>query len=241
MTAIADYVRNGKPIIIFGAHANEAPFMNAVFGFSTANVSDTSGETLTGTLQPAAAGTPFAGGPATVTDPSATELLSGTPGTTMYSGPEGTWAFTAPFGRGVVTYLAWDFCCGSGPVTDDWYRVLDRALQVTPAKPTEPTDMCLGQKATIIGTEGSETINGTSGRDVIVALSGNDKVNGLGGNDLICGRLGNDTLKGGAGNDRLQGNKGADRLIGNGGTDVCKGGRGSDTASSCESVKGLKG
>lgn len=136
LTAIANYVRNGKPIIITGAHEDEAGFLNAVFGFSTTNVSDTSSETLTGTLQPSAAGTPFAGGPATLTDPSATELLSGTPGTTIYSGPEGTWAFTTPVGSGVLTYLGWDFCdggtCGNTPsVEDDWYRVLDRATHVS--------------------------------------------------------------------------------------------------------------
>jgi hypothetical protein len=136
LTAIGNYVRNGKPVIVTGAHANEADFMNAVFGFSTANVSDTSSETLFGTLQPSAAGTPFAGGPPTLTDPSATELLSGTPGTTIYSGPEGAWAFMTPVGSGVLTYLAWDFCdagdCGNTPsVEDDWYRVLDRATHVS--------------------------------------------------------------------------------------------------------------
>jgi hypothetical protein len=131
LTAIGNYVRNGKPIIFTGAHASEADFMNNIFGFNTTNVSDTSGETLTGTLQPgAAAGTPFAGGPATLTDLSATELLSGTPGIPIYTGPEGTWVFMAPFGLGSVTYLAWDFAGGTEEFEDDWYRVLDRALQV---------------------------------------------------------------------------------------------------------------
>jgi hypothetical protein len=135
LQAIANYVRNGKPIIITGAHEDEDDFLNFVFGFNTANVSNTSSETLTGTLQPSAAGTSFAGGPATLTDPSATELLSGTPGITVYSGPEGTWVFTVPFGAGSVTFLGWDFCnagdCGNTPsVEDDWYRVLDRALKV---------------------------------------------------------------------------------------------------------------
>jgi hypothetical protein len=130
LQAIANYVRNGKPIIITGAHEGEAPFLNAVFGFNTTNVSDTSSETLVGSLQPGAAGTPFAGGPATLTDPSATELLSGTPGLTIYSGPEDVYVFTTAFGAGSVTYLGWDFCCGDDPVQDDWYRVLDRALKV---------------------------------------------------------------------------------------------------------------
>jgi hypothetical protein len=138
LTAIANYVRNGKPIIVLGAHTNEADFLNAVFGFNTTNVSDTSGETLTGTLQPSAAGTPFAGGPPTLTDPSATELLIGTPGTTIYFGPEGVYVFTVPFGAGTVTYLGWDFCCfNADPAgetnADNWYRVLDRATKVSSA------------------------------------------------------------------------------------------------------------
>jgi Ca2+-binding RTX toxin-like protein len=239
LTAIGDYVRAGHPYIQLGSHTDEDDFMNALFGFSTSNVSDTSGETLTGTLQPAATGTPFAGGPATLTDPSATELESGTPGTTIYSGPEGVWVFTASVGAGQMAYLAWDFCCGSDPVEDDWYRVLDRAIQAVLTKPAGPSDTCQGQKATIIGTAGNDSLVGTAGADVIVALGGADKVNGLGGNDVICGRTGKDKLKGGPGNDKLQGNKSADRLIGNAGTDKCRGGLGKDKASSCESVKGL--
>jgi hypothetical protein len=137
LTNIGNYVRGGKPIIISGAHEDEDDFMNTVFGFNTTNVSNTSDETLTGTLQSgAAAGTLFADGPTTLKDPSATELLSGTPGTTLYSGPEGTWVFRATVGSGMVTYLAWDLCgepddCGNTPsVEDDWYRVLDRAIRI---------------------------------------------------------------------------------------------------------------
>src|SRR3954447_2642833 len=83
LTAIRSYVSAGHAYIESGAHGGEADFMNTLFGFSTMNVSNTSGETLTGTLQPSAAGTQFAGSPAALTDPSATELLSGTPGTTI--------------------------------------------------------------------------------------------------------------------------------------------------------------
>lgn len=136
LAAIANYVRSGKPIIVLGAHAHEADFLNAVFGFNTTNEVSDSSETLIGTLQPSAAGTPFAGGPATVTDVSGTNILSGTPGTTIYSGPEGVWAFMVPFGAGSVTYLGWDFCeggCGEVINEENWYRVLDRALRVNNA------------------------------------------------------------------------------------------------------------
>jgi Ca2+-binding RTX toxin-like protein len=245
LTAIGNYVRAGHPYIQTGAHEQEDDWMNAVFGFSTSNVSDTSSETLTGTLQPAAVGTPFEGGPATLTDPSATELQSGNPGTTIYSGPEGNWVFTAPVGSGNMAFLAWDFCCADVESNaDDWYRVLDRAIQAVtkpaaPAAPAAPEGTCQGQSVTIIGTDGNDTLTGTPGADVIKAGGGADTVNGLGGNDVICGNKGRDTLKGGAGNDKLQGNKSADRLIGNGGNDSCRGGKGKDTAKSCESVKGL--
>src|SRR3954454_17736720 len=131
LTAIRNYVSSGGQYIQTGAHGDEAGFMNSVFGFSTTNVSDTELGGLIGTLQPSATGTQFAGSPATLTDPSATELLSGTPGTPIYSGPEGTWVFTAPFGAGTVTYLACDLCgehdqCGNTPSDEDiCYRVLD--------------------------------------------------------------------------------------------------------------------
>jgi hypothetical protein len=134
LSAIRNYVSSGHAYIETGAHGDEADFMNTLFGFSTTNVDDTSNNGLTGTLQPSAAGTQFAGSPATLTDPSATELLSGAPGNIIYSGPEGTWAFTVPYGAGTVTYLAWDFCgepddCGN-PASDedDWYRALDHAI-----------------------------------------------------------------------------------------------------------------
>jgi hypothetical protein len=135
LAAIANYVRNGKPIIITGAHADEAGFLNAVFGFNTTNVLDSSDEDITAEIQSAASGTPFAGGPPNLHANSATEALSGTPGTTIYAGtsPPGTWVFTVPFGAGTVTFLGWDFCCGTDAFQDDWYRVLDRATKVSSA------------------------------------------------------------------------------------------------------------
>ena len=81
---------------------------------------------------------------------------------------------------------------------------------------------CLGEPATIVGTDGNDTINGTSGDDVIAALAGDDVVTSGGGSDLICGGDGNDALvatsggeslfdaavmSGDAGDDRIQGAK----------------------------------
>src|SRR5215211_2749 len=59
LTAIGNYVKSGRPVIETGAHEDEDAWMNAVFGFSTTDVSATENEGLTGTLQPSAAGTPF--------------------------------------------------------------------------------------------------------------------------------------------------------------------------------------
>jgi hypothetical protein len=240
LQAIGNYVRAGKPIVILGAHGDENDFMNVVFGFSMTNQAEDSSESLSATLQPSAAGTPFAGGPPSLVGSDLTEILGDTPGTTIYSGPEGVWVFTAPVGSGVVTYVGWDGSSGSESALDDWYRVIDRALQVRGAVPTPAAaDVCMGQKATVIGTSGNDSLTGTPGPDVIVGLGGADKVNGLGGNDVMCGRTGKDRLKGGGGNDRIQGNKSADRLVGGAGGDQCRGGKGKDKASTCETTRAL--
>jgi Ca2+-binding RTX toxin-like protein len=78
---------------------------------------------------------------------------------------------------------------------------------------------CLGEPATIVGTEGNDNLTGTGGDDVIASLGGDDVVVGGGGLDLICGGDGNDTLiattgansffdgamiSGDAGDDRIQ-------------------------------------
>ena len=84
---------------------------------------------------------------------------------------------------------------------------------------------CLGEPATIVGTDGNDTITGTSGDDVIVGLGGDDVISSGGSDeyDLICGGDGNDTIlattssglfnldaaviSGDAGDDRIQGSK----------------------------------
>ena len=63
------------------------------------------------------------------------------------------------------------------------------------------TPTCFGQKATIVGSSGSNRIHGTSGKDVIVAGGGNDKVFAGTGDDLVCGGWGADRLHGGGGRD----------------------------------------
>ena len=131
LASITNYVRSGRPIVFTASHGDENDFLNALFGFNTTNAAGDDTESLSGALQPGATGTPFAGGPSVLHSEDLSEILGSTPGTTIYAGNEGTWVFMAPFGMGSVTYLGWDFCCGSTAANiDDWYRVLDRALKV---------------------------------------------------------------------------------------------------------------
>jgi Ca2+-binding RTX toxin-like protein len=89
---------------------------------------------------------------------------------------------------------------------------------------------CLGKRATLVGSPGSDDLHGTAGDDVIVGKAGDDTIDGRGGNDRICGGKGADTLRGGSG---------ADRLVGGKGSDVYEGGDGADTASFEDSRSGI--
>jgi Ca2+-binding RTX toxin-like protein len=79
---------------------------------------------------------------------------------------------------------------------------------------------CLGRKATIVGSPGSDLMRGTKGSDVIVGLGGRDRIFGRGGDDRLCGGQGNDRLSGGPGSDQI--------AAGDGANDVVTGGRGND-------------
>jgi Ca2+-binding RTX toxin-like protein len=95
---------------------------------------------------------------------------------------------------------------------------------VSASAASTPWPTCLGEPATIVGTDGNDTIAGTSGDDVIASLGGDDVITSGGSSDtdLICGGDGNDTLmatpggdsffdwavmSGDAGDDRIQGNE----------------------------------
>jgi Tol biopolymer transport system component len=102
----------------------------------------------------------------------------------------------------------------------------------------QPTAVCQGKVATIVGTSASETLTGGPNADIISGQGGKDQISGLAGNDVICGDAGKDTLKGGKGKDVLNGGKANDKLIGGKGKDKCIGGKGKkDTAKSCEKEK----
>lgn len=78
----------------------------------------------------------------------------------------------------------------------------------------EPTVMCGGLVATIVGTPERDFLEGTSGPDVIAALQGDDVVFGNQGNDVICGGRGDDSLIGGDGFDTIYGAQGNDAISG---------------------------
>jgi Ca2+-binding RTX toxin-like protein len=97
-------------------------------------------------------------------------------------------------------------------------------LGVSASSASAPWPTCLGEPATLVGTDGNDTITGTSGDDVIAVLGGDDVVvsGGSSDYDLVCGGDGNDSListaggeafiewtvvSGDAGNDRIQGNR----------------------------------
>lgn len=90
--------------------------------------------------------------------------------------------------------------------------------------------MCLGAKATIVGTEGDDHLTGTPHADVIVGLGGEDDISGQGGDDKICGGRGLDNIDGGRGSDRESGGRGSDRFSppDDPGLDLLDGGRGVD-------------
>ena len=95
--------------------------------------------------------------------------------------------------------------------------------------PGADAPLCLGKRATIVGTPGRDVLSGTRRADVIVALAGNDVINALGGNDLVCAGAGNDRVTGGLGADRIAAGAGNDRIAGGAGVDTLLGGAGLDT------------
>jgi len=87
---------------------------------------------------------------------------------------------------------------------------------------------CDGRKATIVGSDKSQTMFGTNRDDVIVARGGVDRIFSGAGDDVICAGTGNDIIDGGAGRDRIFGESGNDEIKGARGKDLLDGGAGED-------------
>lgn len=75
------------------------------------------------------------------------------------------------------------------------------ALLTAPAGAGEEVPTCLGEPATIVGTDGDDELAGTPDRDVVWAGPGADTVRAGAGDDVVCGGPGSDELRGGAGDD----------------------------------------
>lgn len=104
--------------------------------------------------------------------------------------------------------------------------LLGSAVVAAPPTSAAPV-LCLGKKATKVGTNGNDVLKGRKKKvDVIAGLGGNDTIQGLGKGDLLCGGPGNDVLFGQGGNDKLSGDDGSDQISGGKGNDVIDGGAG---------------
>lgn len=119
-------------------------------------------------------------------------------------------------------------CMGASPKFCNANTLTEPPATSTTSTTPPPPNMCDGEVATIVGTDGDDNLVGTSGRDVIVALGGNDTVSGGDGDDLICLGAGDDHVKAGNGADTVFGGTGADTISGNKGNDVLHGGDGDD-------------
>jgi hypothetical protein len=133
--AIFDYVNNGGGLIMFDRSDDPTPAMlNGIFGFSLVG----GGGGVTTLNAAAAAGTPFEGGPASLPDPSATELFltSSLPGGALdlyNDGVDETSVFWVAQGAGRIGYLAFDWFEDPSPA--EWEEVLGRMVSAVTGTP----------------------------------------------------------------------------------------------------------
>ncbi len=128
----SQFVESGGCLILTGDHGSgEAEFLNNTFGYSVGIVTTSSDPADTFAIQPAAASTLFAGGPASLASADLTVAFGNTPGTTIYNGALGVGVFTDGFGGGTVNVIGWDYCCGASNTEQqilNWYEVVNRAF-----------------------------------------------------------------------------------------------------------------
>jgi len=210
---IRNYVLTGGGLIIFEADDNggDERFLNTVFGYDLSSGTNGPGPAA---LTSNAAGTAFAGGPATLpfnnwTDPlHAPTLPSGA--SVMYRDGDEAWVTAFAVGSGEIVHIAWDWFDAkpAGDQNGGWLPVLRRAVNEVK-----------GTGCTISGTPGVDSLTGFSGADRICAFGGSDSISGGGGRDVILAAGGNDVANGGGGNDRIVAGPGADIVRGQDGRD----------------------
>jgi|GEM_PF-1729893 len=158
-TAIADYVAAGGTLVV-NSPSSAVNLLNTVFGFTLAS-SGSGTITFNAAL---AAGTPFAGGPASLTS------LSATSGVTTASLPVNSRVLYAattnaivaqiPFGAGRIVLLGWDWFNAAPTGTEDsgWLSVLNAAVHT--AAPTRVALLAnTGFVDYILGNTSSEASN----------------------------------------------------------------------------------
>ena len=127
--------------------------LNGIFGYSVSGTGVSGSSTLDAG---AAAGTAFAGGPATLPDSDASEemLTASLPGgaVSYYVSGTATSVWTVAEGAGSVGFLAFDWF--ENPTPADWEDVLGRMLTEIASPVPEPTTLgiYLSQKYSISGT-----------------------------------------------------------------------------------------
>ena len=133
VTAITNFVNGGGTLIVIEAPV--IPLLNGVFGFTIATAIDTGPANLAA----AAIGTPFAGGPASLLNLSATGALSiaslpvGSRAIYVDStNADSSWVTVIPVGSGQIVHIGWDWFNAAPVGANDggWVDVLGRALQL---------------------------------------------------------------------------------------------------------------
>jgi hypothetical protein len=151
ISGIQSFLGAGGRMIVLGDW-NADNFMNSILGTSM-NIhtsSGTYGTTIAGTLTAAAMGTTFADDPVNIFFLSSTHtVLSGAaslaPGSEVfYDGTYGPQVFRSTYGAGDLFYIGWDYCCaGYTDQRNDYYTVLDSAINFSAASVPEPASIAL--------------------------------------------------------------------------------------------------
>jgi len=150
--ALGTFVSSGGTFVGHSAYSTLGmdELFNAAFAssiaFSTYGCTGTVADSLNVV---AAAGTSFAGGPATIDDPSCTFSVSSSSlpagALDIYNDGANTSVFASGFGSGAYSYLGWDFCvaCASAEDTTAWTSVLDSAINFKATSVPESTSIAL--------------------------------------------------------------------------------------------------
>ncbi|MCR9200559.1 MAG: PKD domain-containing protein [Planctomycetaceae bacterium] len=170
-SVISSFVSSGGTLVIHGdtgADGDEA-LINGIFGFNiTSGIQTSSGVS---TLAAGAAGTPFAGGPASIPNNNGTYmwLTSSLPSSAQSAYEFGTSRVSSavvsiPEGAGLINFLAYDWfdAAPRGSQNGGWLEVLDRAVG-TAAPNTPPAADAGGPYSVPEG--GSVTLSGAGSTD----------------------------------------------------------------------------